>query len=356
MQETVSRSIVNALNLTLSPAERDKITEWPIEGTQAYDCYLRARHEFHNLTKESLERGVRILQNGLDLFPDDALLTATLGEAYLGLYEMGYVTDEAVLDKAEEVARRALSLNPNLAQGKKLLGLLERHRGSLIEACRHMKGAYDADPNDPGILLYTASCLGWYAGQPTLAEPIMRRLLEIDPLTAINWLLAGLLFLGGDEPEEAVPMLRKSQTLNPDFTHTSYWISHAMAANGETEGAIKVLDGAIESGLPDPIGPMAVFLRHVLASDEEAALLALDDETRRWAWADPDFSYFMPGYFALINRNEDALEWLQHALDRDFINYPYLAETGPFLENLRGEDRFREMLEVVKAKWESFEV
>ncbi|MFH1763371.1 MAG: hypothetical protein ABIF09_04175, partial [Gemmatimonadota bacterium] len=62
------------------------------------------------------------------------------------------------------------------------------------------------------------------------------------------------------------------------------------------------------------------------------------------------------GYFALINRNEDALEWLQHALDRDFINYPYLAETGPFLENLRGEARFREMLEVVKAKWESFEV
>jgi len=151
-------------------------------------------------------------------------------------------------------------------------------------------------------------------------------------------------------------MLQRSEALDPDFPHTRFWIAYVTAANGETNAAIEVLDATIDAGLPDPIGPLALFLRHVLASDEEAALAALDEDTRRYAWADPDFSYLMPGFFALINRTEDALEWLQHAVDRDFFNYPYLAETGPFLENLRGEERFQEMLEEVKQKWEYFEV
>ncbi len=73
-------------------------------------------------------------------------------------------------------------------------------------------------------------------------------------------------------------------------------------------------------------------------------------------WGDPDISHLMPGHFALIERNEDALDWLQHAIDRDFINYPYFAKTGPFLENLRSDPRFQEMLEEIRIKWEGFEL
>ena len=356
MQEQVSESIADALKLTLTSAERNAFAERPVEDVQAYDCYLRARHEIYHLTKEALERALRTLQNGLDLFPDNALLTATLGEAYLWHFDLGIITDETILDKAEEFARRSLSINPRLAQGRKLLGLLERARGSLIESCRQLKAAYDTDPNDPGIVVNTAAALEAYAGRPVVAAPIWKHLLEIDPLTSINWLFAGLGKLIEGDPMEALLMLQRSEALDPDFPHTRFWIAYVTAANGETNAAIEVLDATIDAGLPDPIGPLALFLRHVLASDEEAALAALDEDTRRYAWADPDFSYLMPGFFALINRTEDALEWLQHAVDRDFFNYPYLAETGPFLENLRGEERFQEMLEEVKQKWEYFEV
>lgn len=356
MQEAVSNSIVDALKITMTPTEKEKIAERSIEDVQVYDCYLKARHEIHHFSEKALEQGIQTLQNGLDLFPENALLTATLGEAYYLLFDIGSVTDEAILDQVEELARRSLSLDPDLAQGKKLLGLLERGRGSLIKACQHMKGAYDADPNDPSILLYTASFLEMYAGQHALAEPIMSRLLAIDPLTAINWLFAALIQLGGDKPETAVAMVQKSQEMNPDFLHTNYWIAHAMAANGETDMALKVLDDAIDSGMPEPIGTLAVFLRHVLTSDEEAALSSLDDKTRSYAWGDSEFSFLMPGYFALINRNEDALEWLQHAVDRDYINYPYLAKTGPFLDNLRSDPRFQEILKEIRIKWEGFEL
>jgi non-specific serine/threonine protein kinase len=116
------------------------------------------------------------------------------------------------------------------------------------------------------------------------------------------------------------------------------------------------LEALIEAGPHEALGGIPLFYKHALAGEAEEALSALDERTRTIAWDDPDFPYWLAGPFALIGRTDLALEWLQHALDRGFINYPFLVETGPFLENLRREDRFHLMVEEVKAKWESFEV
>lgn len=48
--------------------------------------------------------------------------------------------------------------------------------------------------------------------------------------------------------------------------------------------------------------------------------------------------------------------WLEHAVDRGFINYPFLKEIDPFLENIRGEPRFQKLMAHVKHEWENFEV
>ena len=64
----------------------------------------------------------------------------------------------------------------------------------------------------------------------------------------------------------------------------------------------------------------------------------------------------MADYYALINEKEEAFKWLEHAINRGFINYPFLNEYDPFLENIRGEERFKKLMERVKYEWENFEV
>jgi len=39
---------------------------------------------------------------------------------------------------------------------------------------------------------------------------------------------------------------------------------------------------------------------------------------------------------------------------RDDVNYPYLSRISPFLENIRSEPRFEEILERVERAWRSF--
>ena len=50
MQERVSRAIVKALHVTLSPDEDRRVAERPIQDVHAYERYLRARHEISSRT------------------------------------------------------------------------------------------------------------------------------------------------------------------------------------------------------------------------------------------------------------------------------------------------------------------
>ena len=242
-----------------------------------------------------------------------------------------------------------------MAIGLKLLALLERGRGSLLEGTRYILAAYHSDPTDPGIMMSLAMFLGSYMGRMELSEPIMNRVLAVDPLNGFNWLVAGVFMFSMDDPEEALKRLRRSRELSPNLPHTQFWVGHVLGGSGQSAAALDVLDEAIESGMPPPIGNLALFLRSCLARDEDAAIAALNEDTRKYAWADPDFSFLMPGYFATINRTEEALEWLQHAVDRSYMNLPYLEKTGPYLENLRSEPRFKELLGEIRVKREGLE-
>jgi hypothetical protein len=49
------------------------------------------------------------------------------------------------------------------------------------------------------------------------------------------------------------------------------------------------------------------------------------------------------------------LYWLAIAVDRGFINYPFLARHDPFFEKFRNEPRFQKLLETVRDQWDRFE-
>jgi serine/threonine protein kinase len=46
--------------------------------------------------------------------------------------------------------------------------------------------------------------------------------------------------------------------------------------------------------------------------------------------SDPLYSYSPARAFALLDKRKDALDWLENAVDRGFIYYPFLAERIPF--------------------------
>ena len=59
--------------------------------------------------------------------------------------------------------------------------------------------------------------------------------------------------------------------------------------------------------------------------------------------------------YALAGLRERALHWLEVAVSRGFINYPFLARHDPFTVSLRADPRFVRLMETARDRWERFE-
>ncbi len=85
-------------------------------------------------------------------------------------------------------------------------------------------------------------------------------------------------------------------------------------------------------------------------------MATLSDGVKHYLWVDPDLPWMVAGLFAVMGEKAEALRWLEHAIDRGWINYPLFAEHDPLLENIRGEERFNKLMDRIKPEWERFEV
>ena len=57
--------------------------------------------------------------------------------------------------------------------------------------------------------------------------------------------------------------------------------------------------------------------------------------------------------FALLGRTDDAIRALRNAIQHGFINYPYLSQGDPFLEGVRADPAFQELMAELKPRWEA---
>lgn len=83
----------------------------------------------------------------------------------------------------------------------------------------------------------------------------------------------------------------------------------------------------------------------MLTADMEPAAAAADVFPRMLA----------QGY-ALAGMPERAMRWIAIAVDRGFINYPFLARYDPCFVSLRAHPQFQQLMEAVRSRWEAFEV
>jgi TolB-like protein/Tfp pilus assembly protein PilF len=118
IQNEISQAIVTQLKVALSPRDKAAMQEQPTQDKDAYDLYLRARalvYEFGGTAKarqEDAAKAITLLQSAIARDPKFALAYCVLGDAQLGLLQMGR-WDSARLDQARQTIDTALRMSPN---------------------------------------------------------------------------------------------------------------------------------------------------------------------------------------------------------------------------------------------------
>ena len=180
MQEQVSRAIVAALQMKLTVAEDHQLSCRPIRNAGIFDLYLRARKGILQATKEGLGAAVRLLEDGLRMDPDTALLVAGLGYAHVQTATFGFAQDEA-LEKASTLATHALQLDPEMAQAHLVLGLVACHHGDHRKSVRELGLAISLEPAESDSL-YWLGIEYVCVGRTAAVAPVIDRMRAVDPL------------------------------------------------------------------------------------------------------------------------------------------------------------------------------
>jgi TolB-like protein len=355
IQDKVSRSIGNALKLKLTPEEKKQIVARPIASPEAYDLHIMARHEFWQATEQGLERASRLVKKGLDLIGDNEILYADLSSINLMYIDSGIRKGESVLAEAEQYIQKVFSLNPESAYGHYLRGMIQRKRRNPQQAVIEFKRSLAIDPNHPDALLW----LTWvyvHSGRISEARQLIDKLLKIDPLNSLTYFLSGSVEVFDGKFPDAIKELDKAARMDERNPLLQFWLSRAFSY-AQHLGPAHDLSALIEKEAPGTVwAGLASFHRYALENKKLEALQTVTPDFLNLVRDDEAFPIWMAESYALLGETGAAIEWIENAVDWGFINYPFLMEHDPFLANIRGEERFKKLMERVKYEWEHFEV
>jgi tetratricopeptide (TPR) repeat protein len=142
-------------------------------------------------------------------------------------------------------------------------------------------------------------------------------------------------------------------TKNPTY---QAWYARALLASGRNDEAFAIIEEGAKA-TPNFVHTKLVLMqKHGLQGDKEKAFEEMTDDFYEWCRGEGGWSSVIASSFSLLNEKEKALDWLEHAVNQGYIDYPYFSKHDPFLANIRGEPRFKKLMERVKHEWENFEV
>ena len=336
VRDAIVTEVARTLHVKLGPPRPQT------NSREAYQFYLKGRFHWNKRTDESVSRGAEYLANAVAVDPEYALAHAGIADAHIVLAKFGVKAPRDAMPQARAAARRALALDPTLAEAHVSLGSIAAlFDWDWAAAEQHMRRGLEINP------LY-ATGHQWYAhdflsavGRLEEAEAALVRARDCDPLSVVVLASSAENLMMQRRPEDALDFYRKTLELDPYFPRAHFGTARAWLLLGKEDEALM---SARAGWALNPSSALALaVVTHVYASigHTEAAFLTLRD-LEEAARKNPVAPYlFMRAWMALDP--DKACDYLAQALeDRD----PRLvhAAVSPIYDCLRGHPRFESVL------------
>ena len=313
IQDEIAENIVKALRVVLSDREKRAIEKAPTANVQAYEFYLRGRQYFHQWRKKGVEYARRMFERAMDIDPDYALAHAGAADCCSALYTW-WDASKPNLEGADSYSRRALALDPELAEAHEARGLALTLRKQYEEAEAEFQEAIRLNPK-----LFEAH---YFFARACLAQ---------------------------GKYEQAAKLFEQASELRPEDYQSPIILAEVYKALGRSADA----DAANRRGV------QLAEARLALNPDESRALVlgagghcrlgnvarALDLIHQTLA-LDPDDSgvlYNVACVYANAGQSEEAISCLERAIQNGFGHWEWLEHDSD-LESLRGHPRFLALL------------
>ena len=353
LQSEIAATIATQVHAALTPAAERRFQARPPTNPEAHDEYLKGLYFAQKHTIPAILRARDHFQNGIRLAPDYPLPYAGFADVlscsplhtWMTAAEGVDATPRAVMNKAHELANRAIELDADLPEALTALGLVELFRNrNWAQAEGRMRQAIELNPSYE----FAHRALGMvlaFQGRFDGAKQIMERALELDPFNAQVASMAGGVYWFSGDTERALAHWQEATALDAAFPVGLQHAAVAHCSAGHVDLAEPLFERARALSSDDPlvVGDLAHCYAISGRTDESYALLRELEARADTTWVSP----LSLGLIQLGLGNQDAaLDELERA-DRLQAYRMFGIGVDPRWDPIRETKRFNALIEHV---------
>jgi TolB-like protein/Flp pilus assembly protein TadD len=306
------------------------------QNVEAYNALLQGNFYFNRRTADDYRKAISYYEEAIRLDPRYALAYAKLSLAAVDMVtQFGSIASkegQEAIPKARASAKRALELDPDLADGHSAQGrILRLVDFNFVAAEAELRRAVELAPQDAAATSNLSAMLA-NLGRLDEAVALGQRAIVLDPLRIQSNVNLALSLIALGRYDEAEAVLRKTIALQPQSGQNYNLLAVIQILRGKPGAAVELAKQET-----DPYWrTYALALAHFANGDRaeaDAALKKLIDED-----ADDGGSQIATVY-ALRKEPEKMFEWLEHAFathDGGVTEMLY----NPFLRVYKDDPRF----------------
>jgi TolB-like protein/Tfp pilus assembly protein PilF len=354
VQDQIGTSVAQALRAKLTDVSRTRLAAAPSKNAEVSALLLRGRSLELRQTREALQSAVALFEEAVQKEPDNASAHARLAAASRIYSFLHDPNNPKWLESAERHSRRALELDPNLAEAYAAAASMLWTPQRNFQHDRAMtlyRKALDLNPNlatDRGYYAVILSHVGLFDQAATQAA----RALESDPdnARALAEVAENLVMLGqAQRGEEAA---RAALRVEPDYLLSKMALLEALVVQNKAAEAQALLDqdyfGA-NNYFELWFAALLAAQRGRHAEAEKLGLQALQGTEGLGPFHHLTFG--LAQVYALAGKNSQAVRWLRRTAETGMPCYPMFRD-DPLLKNLKGDREYNKLLEEMRPEWE----
>ena len=349
VKDGITKSVVERLGVILSAGEESGLRERPTENARAYAYYLTGRYLLGRPSPESPNEALRFFELALREDPRFALAYVGTAWAHMNMISQCLARPNEAGPKAEEAARQALALAPDLPEAIAIGAWVQfLYRFQWDEGEKGLAKAVALRPDDPMIRgLHAMTLFTMRRFEEARAE--IKRALGGDTFSPLMPVLSAYsmwIHLYTGRRDEVLEEFRRIQQAAPDSEFAYFGAGMALLKMGRIDEGLEAVKKACGFSHTNGRPEAGLAAAYVMKGDRPAAEAIYERLLAEYRASGLISPVHLGWIRALLGDLEGAYRWMETAIEERDPTLPFVRTyVESELPGLARDARFQEILD-----------
>ena len=341
LQSEVAQAIAGEIRIAVTPTEQERIARARRIDPEAHEAYLKGEYFVNKAVPADVYKGISYFQRAIARDSTYALGFAGLAKAYGYLMGLVELSPREALPKVKTYAEKALVLDSTLAEGIGLMGDVKfSYEWDVKGAEEYYKRAIELNPNIADVHL----SYGWLlAGQGRFGAGIaeLRQARQTDPLSVVMTQQLAYVYASAGQYDSSLTYAQRAAEIDSTFPNIAVVRCYVYLAQGAYPKAIA--EAQKLSLVKSSYAFRYLAIAYALSGQTDKARDALA-ELLEWMGDHYVSPSDVARVYCAMGDREHVFEYLEKAYEERDDNLIQPGLMPPWCDFIKSDPRYKELM------------